>query len=70
MQTLEHYDRAMRLYANDPARWRALNRAAAAIRDGATVYEPYKWRIVRPVRRWMRLRFFALRLAHGPYRHD
>lgn len=41
MKTLDHYDRAMTRSVDDLPRWRALNRAAAAIREGATLYEPY-----------------------------
>lgn len=41
MTDIEHYSRAMRECAGDHARWCALNRAAAELREGATVYRPY-----------------------------
>jgi hypothetical protein len=41
MRTLDHYDRAMRECAADIPRWRALNRVAAELREGAIVYQPY-----------------------------
>jgi hypothetical protein len=41
MTTLDHYDRAMQACAADLPRWRALNRAAAELREGASVYQPY-----------------------------
>jgi hypothetical protein len=41
MTTLDHYDRALAQCAADIPRWRALNRAAAELREGAIVYQPY-----------------------------